>query len=145
MLNLESLVAIALMTSVASMLLSCAALWPHSKDGMASIRDAILWGAFIFMLAGAATVGWKRINSTGSPMPWSPAVSQSNPYGDYSQRSLQSAQSLQPQGSQGNAKPEPLWHGGAIQPAGSVQATFQTKSRPANNALYGVDSTNSTW
>jgi len=62
MFSLEMLVAFALIASIASMLLSCAALWPHSKDGMATIRDAILWGAFIFVISGAATVGWKRLN-----------------------------------------------------------------------------------
>ena len=131
MLNLESLVAIALITSVASMLLSCAALWPHSKDGMASIRDAILWGAFIFMLAGAATVGWKRINATGTSMPWSPVVGNAIEYRDYSNRGLNVQESTQP-----NA----AWDRGAVQP------TFQTKSRPAvSGDLYGVDPANSTW
>ena len=133
MLNLESLVAIALITSVASMLLSCAALWPHSKDGMASIRDAILWGAFIFMLAGAATVGWKRINATGTAMPWSPGAVNATEFRDYGY----SAPGLN---AQEGAPLGAAWDRGAIQP------TFQTKTNPASNGnLYGVDQANSTW
>ena len=143
MMNLESLVAIALITSVVSMLLSCAALWPHSKDGMASIRDAILWGGFIFMLAGAATVGWNRLNSTGTPMPWSPVANQSEslPFGSVGSVPYRNSAA---EYSDRGAPPKNL-NQSASYDRRAIQPTFQTKSRPANKALYGVDTTNSAW
>ena len=60
---MEKLTAVALLMSILSMCMSCAALWPHSKEGVTNFRDVVLWSAFVFVLVGFLTVGWRALDA----------------------------------------------------------------------------------
>ncbi len=57
----DTLVKLALFASVISMVFSCAALWPHSRRGVSSLRDVVLWSVGVFLMTGGATVAWNYL------------------------------------------------------------------------------------
>ena len=61
----ESLNLATLIVALMSMTLSCMALWPQCRDGVALIRDAILWAALIAVVVGATTLGWRSFQTRG--------------------------------------------------------------------------------
>ncbi len=61
---LEKLVVVALVASVVSTLMSCAAIWPESGERMAKVRDATLWLIFIFVIVAIMNFGWQQVAAT---------------------------------------------------------------------------------
>lgn len=58
----SNLVILALVMSALSLMLSSVSAWPSWKDSLATVRDAILWIALIFVLVGIANYHWRSRN-----------------------------------------------------------------------------------
>jgi hypothetical protein len=56
-------------SSIATMFLVIMAALPHVKNGMAVIRDAVLWLAFVCVVALAGWLGWQRVVGRGPTVP----------------------------------------------------------------------------
>jgi arginine exporter protein ArgO len=57
-------------TSTATLILVAVAVLPHIKQGAAVLRDAILWGTFVLVVAIAGWSGWQRLTERAdSPAP----------------------------------------------------------------------------
>jgi hypothetical protein len=56
----DGLTLVTLIVATISMLLSCIALWPQSKQMLSFVRDVVLWMVLVFIFVGAATLGWRH-------------------------------------------------------------------------------------
>lgn len=54
-------------TSTATLILVSVAVLPHIKQGAAVVRDAILWGAVVLVVAIAGWSGWQRLTERAEP------------------------------------------------------------------------------
>ena len=57
----EILAIVSCVSSIITMVIVILAVLPHVKNGMAVIRDAVLWIAFVVVLGLAAWLGWQRL------------------------------------------------------------------------------------
>ena len=60
----NTLVILALLMSTASLVVSLVSVWPDCKESLAKFRDAVLWGAFIFVVVGMANYAWRSHSTT---------------------------------------------------------------------------------
>ncbi len=63
----DGLTIVTLVVASISMLLSCLALWPQWRHALAFLRDIILWAALLFLVVGAATLGWRYHRLSNRP------------------------------------------------------------------------------
>ena len=69
----ELLTIVSCATSTVTMILVIVAELPHVKSGMAVIRDAVLWVAFVVVVALAGWLGWQRVAAPTVPPSRPPA------------------------------------------------------------------------
>lgn len=56
----DGLTIVTLIVASISMLLSSLALWPQWRNALAFLRDIVLWLILVFIVVGAATMGWRH-------------------------------------------------------------------------------------
>lgn len=69
----DGLTLVTLIVATISMLLSCIALWPQSKQTLSFVRDIVLWMVLVFVFVGLATLGWRHFRVHYQPRSPSPA------------------------------------------------------------------------
>ena len=57
----DGLTIVTLIVASISMLLSSLALWPQWRHALAFLRDIALWVTLVFVVVGAATMGWRYL------------------------------------------------------------------------------------
>jgi hypothetical protein len=70
---IEILTILSCASSTVTMILVIVAVLPHVKNGMAVIRDAVLWIAFLVVLALAGWLGWRQLVARPDPPSRRPA------------------------------------------------------------------------
>ncbi len=72
---------VTLVVASISMLLSCIALWPQSRQTLSFVRDVVLWTTLVFVFVGMATLGWRhfRVNYRPRLQPQSTAAWETDP------------------------------------------------------------------
>ena len=56
----DGLTLITLAVATISMVLSCVALWPQSRQMLSFVRDVVLWLVLVFVFVAVATLGWRH-------------------------------------------------------------------------------------
>ena len=56
----DGLTLVTLVVATISMLLSCIALWPQSRQMLSFVRDVVLWLVLVFVFVAVATLGWRH-------------------------------------------------------------------------------------
>ena len=67
----NGLTIVTLIVAAISMLLSSLALWPQWRHALAFLRDIVLWMTLMFIVVGAATMGWRyyRVSNRAPAVP----------------------------------------------------------------------------
>jgi ABC-type nickel/cobalt efflux system permease component RcnA len=58
----QTLTILTFITSTVTMICVIVAVLPHVKQGMVFLRDALLWAAFVLVVAFAGWLGWQRVS-----------------------------------------------------------------------------------
>ena len=56
----DGLTVVTLVTATVALAMSCMALWPHCKGGLAVIRDALLWFVLVVVVTVFGFAGWRH-------------------------------------------------------------------------------------
>jgi hypothetical protein len=70
--NTEIMLVVTLAMSTLSLVMASVALLPQLKEGIAIVRDAVLWGALVALLIVVAAVGWLRLANKRGVQPDQP-------------------------------------------------------------------------